>query len=59
MGILMSGGRMILYANGTLLGEATNNTYPSGYFGLFIGAPQTPNFTIRVDEMSYWENPKP
>ena len=59
MGILMSAGRMILYANGTLLGEATNNSFASGYFGLFIGAPQTPDFTIHVDEMSYWENPKP
>jgi hypothetical protein len=59
LGIMMLGGRMLLYANGTLLGEATNNTYSSGYFGLYIGGAQTTNFTIQVDEMSYWDNPKP
>ncbi len=59
MGILMRGGRLAIYANGTLLGEATNESFPDGYFGLFIGSPQTPNFNIHVDEMSYWENPKP
>jgi len=59
LGIMMLGGRMLLYANGTLLGEATNNTYSSGYFGLYIGGAQTTDFTIQVDEMSYWDNPKP
>ena len=59
LGILMIGGRMALYANGVLLGEVTNTTFGSGYFGLFIGGISTPNFNIDVDEMSYWENPKP
>ena len=59
LGILMIGGRLVMYANGILLGEVTNTTYASGYFGLFIGGLSTPNFNISVDEMSYWENPKP
>lgn len=59
LGVLMVGGRIAIYANGTLLGEATNAAYPSGYFGLFVAGLTTPNFTIQVDEMSYWENPKP
>lgn len=59
IGLMMIGGRMLMYANGTLLGEVTNNTYSSGYFGLYVGGAQTPNFTIQVDEMSYWDNPKP
>lgn len=59
LGVLVVGGRIAIYANGTLLGEATNAAYPSGYFGLFVAGLKTPNFTIQVDEMSYWENPKP
>jgi hypothetical protein len=59
LGVWLVGGRIAIYANGTLLGEATNAAYPSGYFGLYIAGLKTPNFTIQVDEMSYWENPKP
>jgi hypothetical protein len=59
MGLMMVGSRMLLYANGTLLGEVTTNTYASGYFGVFVGGMQTKNFAITIDEMAYWENPKP
>lgn len=59
MGLMMVGSRMYLYANGTLLTELSSSTYASGYFGLFVGGMQTKNFAITVDEMSYWENPKP
>lgn len=59
MGLMMVGSRMLLYANGTLLGEVSTNTYASGYFGVFVGGIQTKNFAITIDEMAYWENPKP
>lgn len=59
IGLMMVGSRMLLYANGTLLGEVNTSTYGSGYFGLFVGGLQTSNFAISVDEMSFWENPKP
>lgn len=59
MGVLLMGGKIALYANGTLLGEVTNTAYASGHFGLYIAGMKTPNFTIQVDEMVYWDNPKP
>jgi hypothetical protein len=59
MGLMMVGSRMLLYANGTFLGEVNTSTYASGYFGLFVGGLQTSGFTITVDEMAYWTNPKP
>jgi hypothetical protein len=59
LGLMMVGNRMLLYANGSLLGEFSSSTYPSGYFGVFVGGIQTDGFTISVEEMAYWENPKP
>jgi hypothetical protein len=58
MGVLLVGGRIAVYANGVLLGETNNGSFSSGYFGLYVAGLKTPNFTIQVDEMSYWENPK-
>ena len=59
LGIYAVGSRLILYVNGTLLTEVNKSTYPSGYFGVFVGADVTTNLTVHVDEMSYWLNPKP
>lgn len=59
LGVMMVDDRIILYANGVRLEEVRDNTYPSGYFGVFVNPDKTPNFTVRVDEMNYWENPAP
>jgi hypothetical protein len=59
VGLMMVGNRMQLYANGTFLGEVSSSTYSSGYFGVFVGGIQTSGFAITIDEMAYWENPKP
>jgi len=59
MGLLMIGSKLVMYANGQLLGEATDGTWTSGYFGVFVGAGPTEKFLIQVDEMSYWKNPAP
>lgn len=60
MGVMMVGSRIILYANGNLLTEAQDNTYPAGYFGVLLGSrDSSKNYTIQVDEMSYWNNPQP
>ena len=59
IGLMMSGSRLLMYANGTLLGEVSSSVYPSGFFGLFVGGLQTSGFNIQVDSMSYWLNPKP
>jgi hypothetical protein len=59
LGIFAVGNRLILYANGVLLTEVTDSTFPNGYFGVFVGSDETEDLTIQVDEMSYWENPQP
>lgn len=59
VGLWAYGSRLIVYANGQVLTEVKDTTYPSGYFGVVVGADNTDDFTIQVDEMSYWENVQP
>ena len=59
LGLMAIGDRLILYVNGELVGEARDNTFSKGYFGVFVGARDTENFTIKVDQVRYWENPTP
>lgn len=65
MRIDVIGSVISLYANGTFLAKydySTNSNIPhlpTGYFGVFVGSRNNTNFTIWVDEMSYWENPQP
>ncbi|MCU0487154.1 MAG: hypothetical protein MUC85_13705, partial [Anaerolineales bacterium] len=55
LGIWMVDHTIRLYANGQLLGEYSDEEFDSGQFGLFIGSPETDNFTVYVDEVSTWE----
>ncbi len=57
IGVLAIGDRIVLYANGVLLKELKDSTFTEGSFGIFIGARETDNFTISVDEIAYWKNP--
>jgi len=58
MGLLADGDRLTLYANGVRLAEIEDDTFDEeGNFGIFVGARQSDDFTIRVDEIAYWENP--
>lgn len=58
IGLSARGEQLGLYANGTLLTQIEDDTYPNeGSFGIFVGARQTENFTIHVDEIAYWANP--
>ncbi len=57
IGVLAVGDRIVLYANGVLLKELMDNTFAEGSFGIFIGARETDNFTISVEEIAYWKNP--
>lgn len=59
MGLMAIGDRLILYANGVLLTEVKDATFTEGNFGLFIGARDTTNYSIQVDEIAYWKNPTP
>jgi hypothetical protein len=54
MGVLAQGDTFKLYANGKLLSTITDSSYYEGQFGLFIGASNTANFQVYVDEVSYW-----
>jgi hypothetical protein len=57
LGIMMQGNKLSLYANGALLGEVQDNTWSIGSFGIFAGAHESSKFTLKVDEISYWNLP--
>jgi len=57
LGILAKGGQFTLYINGVQVDKAADNSFVSGGFGVLVGAKETNNFTIYVDELSYWMNP--
>ena len=54
LGVLAQADTFKLYANGKLLNTIIDSSYYEGQFGLFIGAPNTANFQVYVDEVSYW-----
>jgi len=58
VGVLTQADRITLYVNGVKLEEVSNSTYKDGAFGIFVNpADDSGNFTLQVDEMSYWLNP--
>jgi hypothetical protein len=57
IGILAKAGQFKLYINGQQVGEATDNSFLKGGYGVLVGAKETDKFTIYVDELSYWLNP--
>lgn len=55
LGVMANGEKISLYANGKLLQEVNDSTFTDkGYFGAFIAANQTPNFTVKLDEIKLW-----
>jgi hypothetical protein len=54
IGIKVDGKRLFLYANGSLLFEAIDKTLEKVYFGVYVGATETDNFTVEADELDYW-----
>jgi hypothetical protein len=57
LGIMAQGSKLSLYANGNLLTEVVDGNYPMGGFGVFIGANETPGFTVTFDQLEYWVLP--
>jgi len=55
LGVMADGSKLTLYVNGVKVGEISDSTYSSGYFGVFVNAGATSSHTISVDELSYWE----
>lgn len=57
LGLMADGKKIGLYANGVLLEEISDDTHLSGKFGVYVGSVKTPDFTVLVDEVAYWELP--
>lgn len=55
LGFKAQGSQLTLYANGQPLASIEDDTFTSGAFGLFIGSVLTPNFTVTINELDYWE----
>lgn len=54
IGLWVDGNKLSLYANDSLLTELTDISYEKLYFGVFVGAPETDGFTVRVSNLNYW-----
>jgi hypothetical protein len=59
VGVMTYDDRLILYVNGVKVDEIRDKTYVAGNFGVFVNPDSTENYTIVIDEMSYWTNPTP
>jgi hypothetical protein len=57
IGLMANGNKFSLYVNGSLIGEYQDDTHPEGRFGIFIGSAVTPNVTVLVDQIAYWDIP--
>ena len=55
LGVWAKDDRIRLYANGQFLQEISDSSLSNdGHFGLLINAKESPGFTIKLDEISYW-----
>lgn len=55
VGAMVSGNSHKLYVNGQLIAEVQDSTFTeAGSYGAVIAAYNTPNFTVSIDEFSYW-----
>jgi len=55
LGVRCEGNNIRLYINNRLIKEIVDNSLiDGGYFGLFMDARETPGFTIRLNEIAYW-----
>ena len=57
VGVWAEGDTLRVYINGDIVAEFTDDTYTRGLFGLLIRSEFTNDFTVAVDEMSYWTLP--
>jgi hypothetical protein len=57
MTVSADGNKLQLYANGMLVYEFIDSTYPKGLIGLLIGSGGTQNFQVAVEQLSLWQLP--
>ena len=56
LGVWVKDNTIILYVNGNKLKEINDGSITTaGYFGLVMDARNTPGFTVKLDEISYWD----
>jgi hypothetical protein len=56
IGVKAEGSTYSLYANGILLGTATDNQYlEEGWFGYFVASEAKEPFTVKFDDLSVWK----
>ena len=58
LGLKVVGSTISIYMNGVLQGEASDESYASGYAGVFVHSVNTSKFIVKFDEMKIWKNPK-
>lgn len=46
--------KLSIYGNDKLLAEIEDDSFPTGNYGLFVASANTSNFTVKVNEVSYW-----
>ena len=60
VGAMMINDRLLVYINGKLIKEVKDSTFKEGYFGIFAAqGKDQKEFTVKIEEMSYWKNPQP
>lgn len=57
LGVMAVGKSLRIFMNGIPQGEVSDSSYPAGFFGTFVRSVTTSKYTVKFDEMKYWENP--
>lgn len=57
LGILARGSSLKLYVNGFEIQEVSDDTFKRGFFGIFVSGFSGNGFTVKLDEISYWNHP--
>ncbi|MDP3721158.1 MAG: hypothetical protein Q8R09_01745, partial [Anaerolineaceae bacterium] len=58
LGVKVVDKKITIYINGVELGSVSDSSYSAGFFGAFVRSGGDSNYTAKLDEMKYWENPK-
>ena len=58
VGVLMDGSSFTFYIDGEEVGTASDSTLSNeGYTGFLIAYVNNPGFTVKVDDLKYWNIP--
>ena len=57
LGVMAVGSQFTIYMNGVAQGTVSDSSFKAGFFGVFVRSVTTPKYTVKFDEMKFWENP--